>query len=267
MCSIVSSDSETLIGVRVRAAVDDLDIDLPKRQPLSLHVDRDITVELVRVEPTLEVSKRIGLTRPPKPFVAATAETSFSADRTATERLSRRAEEMAAFFAARATDAELTGDQLKSIFKPDDDLGKILRPMEESLLTAVNKVVGLLRWRFAFPGPPARPFKLEFSLDGTNWVDPWWGLSLPFFVAADAPPAKVREIAALIESGAEAPLAWELFYEALGLQSSSARAAFLLATTAAEVGIKEFGGRRSSSERWLLDEIPSPRMEMLVGSY
>jgi len=173
-------------------------------------------------------------------------------------------------FAATATTTELTDDQLKSLFEPDDDVASILRPLQERLLIAVNRVVGVLRWRFARPGPPARPLKFEFSLDGTKWSEPWWGLgslSLPYFVAHDAPPAKVRETAVVIESGAEAPLAWELFYEALALQSSSARAAFLLAITAAEVGIKEFGGRRSSSERWLLDEIPSPPMEKLVGGY
>jgi hypothetical protein len=84
---------------------------------------------------------------------------------------------------------------------------------------------------------------------------------------ADAVPATVREIESSLTTGLDAPLAWELYYEAVYLQTTAPRAAFVIAFTAAEVGIKQFGGRRSVSERWLLDNIQSPPMNAMLSQY
>jgi hypothetical protein len=158
-------------------------------------------------------------------------------------------------------------DVLRMIVPPPE-VRATLRPASQRLAKAADVVVRMLRWRFHAPGPPARGGSFAFSVDGSPPWCLWFEVGkLPFSRRADAVPATLDKLETDLLDGVKAPLGWELYYEALDLQTAAPRAAFVIAFTAAEVGIKQFGGRRSASEKWLLDNIQSPSMSDMLSHY
>jgi hypothetical protein len=136
------------------------------------------------------------------------------------------------------------------------------------------RLVQLLRWVFSTPGPasPLGAADLSLSLDQEHWCLAPRGLEdhdLEFVgdVRLDGPLAD--GVAELWRSGELIePIAHQILHEAMDLRHENARSAFILAVVAAEVGVKQFAaGRSEPSEAWLLQEIQSPPLDKLLGSY
>lgn len=244
-----------MVYVRLRTTVQDLDVHSSGGGPLVFGADD--TVRLTIESPEVPGGESSG-TR------LLWAEKRLQMDDETVSRLRSHANS----FVGRSS-SDLTDEEIGALAEPEDWITDALIPAHEALIRAAEAVVRILRWRLAIAGPPPSAGRFDFSLDGDEWVEPWWNMTtLPWFGRkVDAPTATLGQIEKFLRDEVQPPLAWDLWHEAVRLQGSSPRAAFLLAFSAAEIGIKEFGGRRSASEKWLLDSIQSPPMTDMLSGY
>jgi hypothetical protein len=141
---------------------------------------------------------------------------------------------------------------------------------------AASRLVQLLRWIFNRPWtshPLAGP-AVEWSLDGERWAGvPKRPVDVATFGGDEvhlAPGAEELLQGLLDDEDLSEPLARQIFLEAVALQESEARAAVVIAVTAAEVGVKQFAIHRtpSPSEKWLVSETErSPSLLRLLREY
>lgn len=143
-----------------------------------------------------------------------------------------------------------------------------------TLLQRANRLIRLLRW--------------QQNLDGPHWV--FGGEPALYWNAGDGPyrivgrrvqervgasPAGIewneQDRADLDnvwnETSSEESVAHELLREAKVLQAHSPRSAFLIATSALEVGVKAYVAYLSPDTSWLLSELPSPPIHKILRQY
>jgi hypothetical protein len=143
--------------------------------------------------------------------------------------------------------------------------------VRSELANAANRTVGLLRWRMADEGPydAIRTRGAMWSLDCQEWhhlptaLETRTSVSLVPCISAD-----IRsDVQAMLDSGAEEPLAHKLWREAWQLRGDSPRSALLIGMTALEVGVKNYIARAIPDTDWLLGQLPAPPTHRLLAEY
>jgi hypothetical protein len=139
------------------------------------------------------------------------------------------------------------------------------------LAEAALRTIGLLRWRTADEGPydAIRTRGAFWSLDGHSWHH------LPTAIEVRATALLVPQISqtihddvqALLDTGAEEPLAHRLWREAWQLRGDNSRSALLIGMTALEVGVKNYIAHAVPNTDWLLEHLPAPPTHRLLGDY
>jgi hypothetical protein len=154
------------------------------------------------------------------------------------------------------------------------DVQALCDTASEILLQKASRLIRLLRW--------------QQNLDGPHWVfdgDPalYWNVGGGSYQTVGfrteerigASPAGIEWNAAdradlesvWDEPSSEESVAHELLREAKVLQEHSPRSAFLVATSALEVGVKAYVAYLSPDTSWLLSELPSPPIHKILKSY
>jgi hypothetical protein len=154
------------------------------------------------------------------------------------------------------------------------DVQTLCDSASETLLRRANRLIRLLRW--------------QQNLDGPHWVfasSPalYWHVGgdsyrIVGFRAQEqigASPAGIEwneqdrtDLDRIWnEPSSEESAAHELLREAKVLQEHSPRSAFLIATSALEVGVKAYVSHLSPDTSWLLSELPSPPIHKILRSY
>lgn len=168
--------------------------------------------------------------------------------------------------------AGLSLEQVTWLVGPEDVL-QFAADIRHRLKYSALRVMQILRWLgdltfVSFSGEG----ELCWSLDGQTWheapeeQEPHVYGEPDLFVSEqwrDVLQELTRQ-----EHVAE-PLAWQIFHDAVSLLSESPRAAYVLALSAVEVGLKLLPASvsKSDSESWLAIEMPSPPMEKLLLGY
>jgi hypothetical protein len=139
------------------------------------------------------------------------------------------------------------------------------------LAEAAARTIGLLRWRMADEGPydAIRTRGALWSLDGDDWHH------LPTAIEMRTSTSIVPRISsaihgdvqALLDGGAEEPLAHRLWREAWQLRADNPRSALLIGMTALEVGVKNYIARAVPDTDWLLEQLPAPPTHRLLADY
>jgi hypothetical protein len=262
------------VQVRRKTTVEGLDVSRPDGQPVNFMLPHGVSVVLTDLED------------PKRPWMPIRNVTASAAVEVTSEQFAQLQEH------ARVLASGTPDQKAHTLVAPWDQVVSALSPTVERLRIATHSVVKMLRWRFDSPGPPPKEDPPRFKLDGSSWVVAWYESDgKPMGLSPDLAQPTVEqtngleeieeiegqptpglavpfaEIEADLHNGVEVPLAWDLYYEALNISKTALRPAFLVAFSAAEIGIKQLGGRRSASERWLLDAIQAPPMDQLLSHY
>lgn len=133
------------------------------------------------------------------------------------------------------------------------------------------RLVQLLRWVFnrLQPSSPLTGQAFRWSLDGRQWE---------FAPTPEDDFAPIEEgeelvlhqdgVDEILQSQLVEPVARQILIEAVSLRHENARAAYVIAFAAAEIGVKQFAVQRSqTSEAWLIKTGPSPPMAKLLREY
>lgn len=155
-----------------------------------------------------------------------------------------------------------------------DDLREFTVGIRHRLEYPAFRVLQLSRWLggLASASLPEAGQVFQWSIDGAVWHsaptsdDPQF-IGEGEFVLDDRWPDVLQTF--ISHEHIAEPLAWQVFHEAVALRFRSPRAAFVLALTAVEVGIKLLPGSLSpsSSEAWLALEIQTPHLDKLLYGY
>lgn len=163
------------------------------------------------------------------------------------------------------------GHRLPMMYMPralQDDAKRVY----ERLCGEANRVVRMLRWRFAAEmeyRPIAFP-DYYWSFDNKvlhsmpHSTDVAWGLGV-----TELPSAVVigAEVGKLLEVGAIEPFAHVLFGEAWQQRHENPRSAIVMGISAAEVGFKQFASQAAPVTAWLMENVPSPPLISMVWDY
>ncbi|WP_298261674.1 hypothetical protein [Bradyrhizobium sp.] len=154
------------------------------------------------------------------------------------------------------------------------DVQALCDTAREMLLQRAYRLVRLLRW--------------QQNLDGPHWVfdgDPalYWNVGGSSYqivgrrgqerVGASPAGIEWNELdradldSVWNEASSEESVAHELLREAKVLREHSPRSAFLIATSALEVGVKAYVAHLSPDTSWLLSELPSPPIHKILRAY
>lgn len=144
----------------------------------------------------------------------------------------------------------------------------------EQLLKTSERLVRLIRWQQNLDGPHwlfTHNPPLYWKIGGDDY---WIVRFRRQQITANSPAGiewKEADQADLAivwnDVSAEEGLAHELLREAKVLEGSSPRSAFLIATTALEVGVKAYVAHVSPDTTWLLAELPSPPIHKILRAY
>jgi hypothetical protein len=155
-----------------------------------------------------------------------------------------------------------------------DDLRELTVSIRHRLEYPAFRVLQLSRWLggLASASLPETGQVFQWSLDGEMWHEAPTSDEPQFIgegelVLDDRWPDVLQTL--ISHEHIAEPLAWQVFHEAVALRFRSPRAAFVLALTAIEVGIKLLPGALSpsGSEAWLALEMPTPRLDKLMSGY
>jgi hypothetical protein len=108
-----------------------------------------------------------------------------------------------------------------------------------------------------------------WSIDGQEWHP------MPMNITASGrsgviPPIRdeAREdVQSYLDQGVDAPLSHALWREAWDLRGSTPRSALLIGMAALEVGVKQYISAVLPDTQWLLEELPAPPVDRLLGDY
>lgn len=154
---------------------------------------------------------------------------------------------------------------------PGGEVVDLFLALRLELDAALNRVIGLLRWRHRINELQRPPGRLEWSLDQTN--ERWLNGEISRFLPVEfedwwIEESECAEIDEALSAGKGEPLAHEILAEAMSLRSASPRAALVLAATAAELGTRMFAsGSQAISESWLLHQPGTPPVDALLAKY
>lgn len=154
-----------------------------------------------------------------------------------------------------------------------DTLRTFYREADDMLGRAIQRFVGILRWRIGILSEfPLWVWSSEFSLDGgIVWHPLPHDLSLKVRFGEAVPKvlsaAIVEDTKKLIAEGKEDPISRQLFREAWALRSSNPRAALAVGYASLEVGCKELIGKLVPDAKWLAMEAPSPPLDKILRKF
>lgn len=166
-------------------------------------------------------------------------------------------------------------DPLSDIIIPysilPDPFKKYTGEVMNLLITGLDRILRLLRWRYAYQGPPF-PFSFinfQWSLDEQKWrsvpeaaIDTLYSLPV-----ADIPADTSSEIESLISEEAREPVGHELLKEAYHLKEKSSRSALVIGIAALEVRIKELITNLAPDAQWLIENVQSPPIDNILKNY
>jgi hypothetical protein len=141
----------------------------------------------------------------------------------------------------------------------------------QQLAAAIDTALRLIRWRYGMEGP-SRPVSasrgLQWSDDGGEWhVLPVVGRARgALHVAMRLTPERIAQIEGMIPTSEE-PFAHSLLREAEELIFTHTASALVIGIAALEVRLKELIGDLAPDAQWLVDNLPSPSLEKLIGEY
>lgn len=134
-------------------------------------------------------------------------------------------------------------------------------------------VARALRWRHGLNVPVKALAHIgqDFSLDRVHWIPiPSSGLSARAWVTVSGIPLYdvIRtELEETLAQTSLVPVGHELLFEAEELANSHERSALVLSLAALEVGAKELVAALVPEAEWLVEHLPSPPLERLIGEY
>jgi hypothetical protein len=103
---------------------------------------------------------------------------------------------------------------------------------------------------------------LQFSLARTI------GLDLDSVVISIyARNAEIEEVVRKVESGAEEPLAWQVFREACSQRGVNSRSALVIGVSAAEVAVRGLIGTLIPDAKWLVQELQTPPVGRILSEF
>jgi hypothetical protein len=159
-------------------------------------------------------------------------------------------------------------DQMRAVYEVID---AVFGPPQK----AMRDTVSVLRWREGLMGDPINPFRRmreHCSLDGERWLE--IGAVRSATLRYTIGPAQMSasdelrdEIVDLVENGTEEPLGQQLFREAWNLRVSNPRSALAIGVAAAEVGLKKLIGSLVPQAQWLVDEIQTPPIALMLRKF
>jgi hypothetical protein len=140
------------------------------------------------------------------------------------------------------------------------------------LLQAVGQTVSMLRWRGAIKGPhdPLSNKGTEWSLDGENWYAynaVQLSVELEDSGTVHVTDTLHADVETLIAEGTTEPIGHELFREAWTLRHRNARSALVIGVAALEAGFKEFVADLVPEASWLVENLPTPPVHMMLREY
>ncbi len=143
--------------------------------------------------------------------------------------------------------------------------------MLDQLTSNLSRILTILRWRFAFQGPPS-PFSLitfDWSVDSINWKPvPEADTGRVIQISTpQIPPNASSVIESLINDEVEEPTGHELLRDAIHLKNQSPRSALVIGIAAAEVAMKEVVAKLVPDTQWLVENLPSPPLDNILKNY
>ncbi|TMC48162.1 MAG: hypothetical protein E6J14_12740 [Chloroflexi bacterium] len=150
-----------------------------------------------------------------------------------------------------------------------DAAARVIAESVPMLAVALDRVGGLLRWRYHLPGdhrpPRIRNFVIEFEA-GVLDCPMVPSMALGDHDAAVADDADLA-IQAMLSDGWVEPIGHELLREARANRLSHPRSALVIGYAAAESGFREFAGILVPDARWLLEKTPTPPLGKMMKDY
>jgi hypothetical protein len=136
-----------------------------------------------------------------------------------------------------------------------------------------NKVLRLKRWIDGAPGAPnpvRKTIAAKWSTDGNIWynIEDMFHLELLAGIAWESwSNQKTTILENIIKLNGSEPLAHELYREAWVESQSNPRSALVIGVAAAEVGFKKFTIELVPDTEWLLANIQSPPLKLMIERY
>jgi hypothetical protein len=137
-----------------------------------------------------------------------------------------------------------------------------------------TRTVRVLRWRRGSPGSHGvvkYSRGMKWSFDGREWkVMPHTlrlHLSAGWVVSKVLSDDVVKDTLQLVADGENEPLAHELYREASALKASGPRSALVIGVAAAETAMKQLIGTLVPGARWLVENLSSPPLEVMLRDY
>ncbi|WP_435011206.1 hypothetical protein P12x_002507 [Tundrisphaera lichenicola] len=146
------------------------------------------------------------------------------------------------------------------------------RSISKELETQAKKLVSTLRWRLGLDqeaDPLVDNQIFELSTDGSTWfplpsdIDAEFRVIRPKVISNDV----IAKVTNIIQTGGGEPLSHSLFHEAWSIQSMNPRSSLLIGVAAAEISIKYYVVHAAPETKWLIENLPSPPIEKILGSY
>jgi hypothetical protein len=171
----------------------------------------------------------------------------------------------------------LDREQIAWMVDPPGELVAHLTSVRAEMRAAATRLVQSLRWvlRKTATVQPLTHDEFLWSRDGSVWYAAPPRLDDPSGFVGDldsyelAPGDTVDVVQRLLDDpDFSEPIARQVLLEAGALLQGNPRAAYVLAITAAEIGLKQFVALVSRpSEAWLINEIQSPPLPKLMTDY
>jgi len=141
--------------------------------------------------------------------------------------------------------------------------------VHDEMYRFIARTLRLIRWRTNLSGghDPIRLFLgFAWSLDSVDWKEvlDTVHLELSVDLVRLVRPDIRSSIEQLILEDQEEPFAHELLREAYSYRRESARSAIVFAVAAAEVGFKRFVAKMAPDTSWLIENIPSPPLVLML---
>ncbi len=152
-----------------------------------------------------------------------------------------------------------------------DPFKKYYEEIFNQLISNLNRILKILRWRYSLSGPPA-PFSLisyEFSMDGNEWIplpetEMGWGREI---FLAKIPKDATSEIQSIINDDVNEPTSQVLLREAIELKYRNPRSSLVIGIAALEVSLKELISNLIPESQWLVENVQSPPLDRILNQY
>lgn len=140
-----------------------------------------------------------------------------------------------------------------------------------NMSSKLSNVYRTLRW-INNSSNSAHPFyksQSYWSLDGIEWMRDTLGYSMTLGggTGLNLHPRTLQQVKLQIDKSEIEPFHHELLVEAKNLRRGFPRSSLVISVTAAEAGIKHCISRLKPDNKWLIENIPSPPIVLLMQEY